>query len=154
MEDESVLVGELFDAAKRGNLDALAESLEAAGSSRGAALADELGNTPLHYAAGGGHADACAALLAAGADINAANAIGQTPLHRAAMRCRAQVVELLVARGANIEAVDKEGDAPRDVCNDATVRSMLAPDLDIGADDESSKGESGEDEEDEEEEDA
>jgi serine/threonine-protein phosphatase 6 regulatory ankyrin repeat subunit A len=44
-------------------------------------LASANGDTPLHYAAGGGHATTCARLLDAGAAVDAANALGSSPLH-------------------------------------------------------------------------
>ncbi|KAG7393611.1 hypothetical protein PHYPSEUDO_007448 [Phytophthora pseudosyringae] len=42
---------------------------------------DAAGNTPLHYAAEGGHLTLCKILLANGANINAQNKSGETPLH-------------------------------------------------------------------------
>lgn len=43
---------------------------------------DHLGNTPLHLAAGGGHAAAIEAILPFNPDVNAANNLGDTPLHK------------------------------------------------------------------------
>ncbi|KAF4047269.1 Ion transport protein [Phytophthora infestans] len=42
---------------------------------------DAAGNTPLHYAAEGGHLTLCKLLLTNGANINAQNKSGETPLH-------------------------------------------------------------------------
>ncbi|POM75716.1 Hypothetical protein PHPALM_7142 [Phytophthora palmivora] len=42
---------------------------------------DAAGNTPLHYAAEGGHLTLCKLLLANGSNINAQNKSGETPLH-------------------------------------------------------------------------
>ncbi|CEG48109.1 Ca2-permeable cation channel OSM-9 and related channels (OTRPC family) [Plasmopara halstedii] len=42
---------------------------------------DAVGNTPLHYAAEGGHLTLCKLLLANGANINSQNKAGETPLH-------------------------------------------------------------------------
>jgi hypothetical protein len=61
-------------------------------------VADAMGNTALHFAAQGGYAEAVAALLANGAQVNATNRQNQTPLHVAANR---DVVNQLLAHGAD-----------------------------------------------------
>lgn len=70
---------------------------------------DEHGSTPLHRAASRGNADAARALIAAGADVNAADFFdAQTPLHRLAAHDRAdELVEALVDAGANTSAHTK-----------------------------------------------
>lgn len=62
------------------------------------------GQTPLHIAAGYGYDLAAAALLDAGADINATYQDGRTALHCAANLGHFATVELLVERGADIMA--------------------------------------------------
>ena len=66
-------------------------------------LFDELGNTPLHYAAMRGHLDVLHVLLAAGADVNAhdESVIGNTPLGEVARTCSFEVTKILIDAGAN-----------------------------------------------------
>ena len=58
------------------------------------------GNTPLHAAAYGGHAEAIAALLRAGADVGAKAYDGRTPLALAQVLKHEQAAELLRRHGA------------------------------------------------------
>ncbi|MGH7973184.1 MAG: ankyrin repeat domain-containing protein, partial [Limisphaerales bacterium] len=62
---------------------------------------DDLGFTPLHYAAAVGRRDSAEMLLAAGAEVNAADASGLRPLEWAAFSGRLPLVELLVERGGH-----------------------------------------------------
>ena len=48
-------------------------------------------------------------LIAAGAEVNAADPNGQTPLMKAALREWVEVSETLLAAGADVDAVDEEG---------------------------------------------
>lgn len=76
---------------------------------------DSDGSTPLHCAVWKGHHHAVAALLKAGADVNAVNQNGHwgtTPLHAAAHANQAAIAELLLANGANPKATDDEGRTP------------------------------------------
>lgn len=68
------------------------------------------GSTPLHGAALRGDAAAVAALIKAGANVNATNAAGATPLHYAAGSERA--VELLLGAGANPNALSRSRFTP------------------------------------------
>ena len=63
--------------------------------------------TPLMMAAEQGHAAVIAALLAAGADVKAANATGTTPLMLAALSGDARAVTMLVENGAEVDAKEK-----------------------------------------------
>ena len=87
--------------------------------------ADSTGDTALHAAAavsvprdeeGTDQAShvigAIGGLLAAGADVNAANHDGLTPLHVAVSRGQAAVAGFLVSAGANVGAADAEGRIP------------------------------------------
>jgi ankyrin repeat protein len=85
-------------------------------------------------------------LIAAGADVNAADLDGQTPLMKAALRGWAEVLEALLAAGADVDAADEEGataliralsvDEDRDAVT-RIVQSLLAAGADVQqADDE------------------
>src|SRR4029450_8386066 len=60
-------------------------------------------------AAADGNAAALKAMLAAGADVNAANPAGQTALMMAALMGRADIVPLLLEAGADIRLRDNHG---------------------------------------------
>lgn len=69
--------------------------------------ADDIGFTALFEAARDGQAEAVAALIAGGADVNhvsGENALSLTPLHLAAIGGDAETVELLLAAGADPDA--------------------------------------------------
>ncbi|KAK3276261.1 hypothetical protein CYMTET_15653 [Cymbomonas tetramitiformis] len=65
------------------------------------------GRTSLTVALAGGHESVVAALLEAGAGVNAGS--GQRPLHGAAERDTVEVVRKLVEKGAEVDAEDGEG---------------------------------------------
>ena len=96
------------------------------------------GYTPLHWAASGGHATIAAALIAAGAEVNAANnPAGDTPLHRAVRYDHASVVSLLLAAEADVNATNGVGNTPlhraASRCNPAIVRTLIAAGADVNA---------------------
>jgi uncharacterized protein len=70
------------------------------------------GATPLHEAVFNNQKDTVVALLAGGANVNAAKQDGWTPLHFAAWRGNLDIAKLLVAAGANVEARNTEGATP------------------------------------------
>lgn len=70
--------------------------------------ADDKGETPLHYAAMGGHSEALTVLLCHVKDPDVLNDKLQTPLHLAAMRCHAEAVRTLLFHGADVHAQDLE----------------------------------------------
>ena len=74
---------------------------------------DEVGNTPLLYAAAAGSINAARLLLQNDANVNAANNRGQTPL-MSSLRTDSNLflVKLLIDNGANIEAQDRDGNRP------------------------------------------
>ena len=69
--------------------------------------------SPLHYAAGSGDVALAVALLAAGADQNAAaGGSGSTPLHLACQKLQLTMAALLVMEGASTSAADANGLTP------------------------------------------
>jgi ankyrin repeat protein len=76
---------------------------------------DKDGSTPLHCAVWKGHELVVAALLAAGADVNAHNENdhwGTTPLHAAAHANQAAIAQLLIDHGAEVNSQDRVGRTP------------------------------------------
>jgi Ankyrin repeats (3 copies) len=73
---------------------------------------DNLGWTPLMNASWSGHAGIVKALLAAGADANAASNSDKTALLFACYFGHLEAARALVASGANVNAVDQDGDTP------------------------------------------
>ena len=68
------------------------------------------GDTALHWAASGGHAEVVATLLSKGADGRVANAVGATPLHLASQNGHAPVVALLLRDGKQpVDVRDRAG---------------------------------------------
>ncbi len=65
--------------------------------------------TPLHQAAATGHLEAAAALIKAGADVQATTRRGFTPLHQAAVNWRLEVVAALLKAGADPEPMCSNG---------------------------------------------
>ena len=68
---------------------------------------DLFGDTPLHIVSSWGDAESVAALLAAGAKVDAMGDKGQTPLFQAKST---EVVDLLLAAGADPSIVDEFGE--------------------------------------------
>ncbi|XP_019207392.1 oxysterol-binding protein-related protein 1 isoform X1 [Oreochromis niloticus] len=84
-----------------------------------------LGWTPLHLACYFGHKDVVEELLKAGADVSLPNNIGDTPLHKAAFTGRKEVVMLLLHYGACATVINGTAQIPKDVTQNAEIRSML-----------------------------
>jgi ankyrin repeat protein/Tol biopolymer transport system component len=96
------MAGDIHDAAREGDVDALRAILEQSPSLVDAR--DANGRTPLHWACRGVHADAARYLVAAGADVGAADESGVTPLHSVAFRGNAELCRLFIENGADIDA--------------------------------------------------
>lgn len=93
----------LFEAAKKG-LDHIMLILFNIGCSIDST--DSKQNTPLFYAAGGGHLQCIVLLLEKGADVKAKNNVGWTPLHTAAWKGTTEnhtkCVKYLIEMGADV----------------------------------------------------
>ena len=70
----------------------------------------QIGNTPLHYAAQSGHKKIAELLIAKGADVNARSWIDGTPLHFAARGGQKELAEFLISKGADVNAKLNEAD--------------------------------------------
>ncbi|MCK4341376.1 MAG: ankyrin repeat domain-containing protein [Phycisphaerae bacterium] len=68
--------------------------------------------TDLHNAVARGDLQRVAALLAAGADVNAVDQRGFTPLHVAATSHNEKLIQLLLDAGADVNACDASGETP------------------------------------------
>jgi ankyrin repeat protein len=102
--------GEIHKAAAAGDAEKIKALLEK--DPKLANATDGKGITPLYYAAGAGHEEACRALLDGGALVNGKVKDGRTALHAAAWRGRLGVVKLLVKRKADVNAKAEDGATP------------------------------------------
>ena len=78
----------------------------------GSVEAQVIGWTPLIFASNRGHSGIVKALLAAGADVNAASIDGRTALILACALGHLEAARALVAAGANVNVVDQFGRTP------------------------------------------
>jgi ankyrin repeat protein len=92
------LAGRVFDLARGGRTEELAEYLDAGVPAN---LTNDKGDTLLILAAYHGHPDTVATLLAHGADHGRTNDRGQSPLSAAVFRQSAETVRHLLAAGAD-----------------------------------------------------
>lgn len=90
------------------------------------AIADNCGQTPLHYAL---NAETAAALLEGGASLTALNQEGQTPLYTA---CRnvgdVRLIDHFIAAGSNVNAADFDNKTP---LHAATSNGKYLPFIDV-----------------------
>lgn len=108
----------------------IVESLLRAGADVAARSRNPLDNMPLHAAlALNPKTEVAAALLDAGAPINAQQHGGHTPLHEAAGAGKIDFIELLVARGADPNVRDDDGRTPRQlaIAKNKTEAADLLP---------------------------
>lgn len=103
---QSELTATLFKAARRGNLKAIAASIE---SGVDVNALDRNKNTPLILTSEHGHTGVARLLIERGADVNAADKDGRTALMAVS---NAELAELLVTHGAKLEAVNRNGWTP------------------------------------------
>jgi ankyrin repeat protein len=105
-----VFCTDIHDAAKSGDMEAVKSLLK---SNPDLVFSkDDLGLTPLHWAASEGRKDVADFLLANKANINAKDNNGDTPLHQAAALGKKDVAALLLANKADVNAKDNNGDTP------------------------------------------
>jgi len=131
----------IFSASKTGRADDL-HNLTHNPHNANAILEDHLGNTPLHYAAGGNHPSAVQVLLKAplGVKVNHKNHMGDTPLHKvpvllfitaqqfqAAARGGPEVVKILLAAGADPLIKNQDGKRAVDLAKDDELGELLTP---------------------------
>ena len=120
------------DAAMRGDAEAV-NSLLAQGEDVQTAHAD--GMTALHWAALNGDLEIAAALVYAGANLEAVTRIGHhTPLHVAAKSGHPTVVRALLTAGSNPTATTTSGTTPLHLAAGAGNAEAVAALLDHGAD--------------------
>eukprot|EP00756_Hemistasia_phaeocysticola_P018819 Hpha_TRINITY_DN15619_c4_g8::TRINITY_DN15619_c4_g8_i1::g.99400::m.99400 len=81
---------------------------------------DDMGDAPIHWAAGRGALACVQTLLGEGEDVNSANRCASTPLHWAASKGRWEVVTYLVSKGA-MGSLDNRLKTPRDRAEDKTT---------------------------------
>ncbi|MDK9724873.1 MAG: ankyrin repeat domain-containing protein [Sterolibacteriaceae bacterium MAG5] len=138
----SALDAKLFEAAGKGDTDAVEEAIEEGADLNavdklkrtplfGAAFYNRVGTVrllaergadvnakdfsgfaPLHAAVAAGSREAVAALVAKGADVNDRVVGGRTPLHLAAATNQPLMVEFLLGNGASPQIKDNEGHTP------------------------------------------
>lgn len=90
--------------------------------------------TALLYAAREGHVEVAKLLLAAGADIEKADADGVTPLLMAVLNGQVPLAHYLIGRGANVRAADWYGQTPLYAAVDLRNLDVAGPSRDNGVD--------------------
>jgi len=105
-----------------------------------AATAPALAESPLADAIAEGRRDAALALLAQGADVNAAQGDGTTPLHWAAYQLDTDLVERLVDEGASANTANRFGASPLGEAAKAANAEIVALLLEAGANVEAANG--------------
>jgi ankyrin repeat protein len=110
-----------FAASKKGNVEEMENS-----NFKDADKGDSLNNTPLHYAASGGHLDACKFLIEKRkVNINKTNNEGDTPLHKAAWKGELQVVKYLIEKDCKMFIKNLNHKRPVDLARHLEVKSYL-----------------------------
>lgn len=117
-----------LDAAKGGDVEHLKNLL---GSGVLVDVADEIGNTALHYAAENGDLEMIRILLESRAPLEAEGCADLTPLFAAASRGQIDAVKLLLDAGANAQA--KNGTILCYVCENHGCLPMVEALLSVGA---------------------
>jgi ankyrin repeat protein/acetyl esterase/lipase len=104
---------------------------------------DELGWTPLYWAASMAQEEVVEFLISKGACIDATTNNKRTPLHQAAGAGAAKLVELLLSKGADLNARDKDNSTPLHVVAEIghknIVEFLIAKGADVNAKDNNGK---------------
>ena len=124
----SSLEESLWNAAWNGNLDLIRECLEKGADLNGRSFNN---STPLEAAAYNGQAEACALLLASGADADATyEPTGETVLHQVITKSgdprRTQIVRALIAAGADVRRKTSPGIPTLSFARDIRTRGETA----------------------------
>lgn len=93
---------DIIDETKAGNLAEVKNLLE--GAPQLVDTTDEVGRTPLHWAARGVHVDVLSYLISRGADVNAQDVNLVTPLHSVCSRGHVVAAGILIDNDANLAA--------------------------------------------------
>ena len=93
---------------------------------------DSLGLTALHWAASGGHDEACEWLVQQGANVNAQAKDGDTPLFKAAWRGHPSTCSVLIAQGADRRILNKEGKGAYDLAKTPAIKRVCTPLPELG----------------------
>ena len=109
-DDKKLKLPALHQAARRGNLAQVKKLLK--GKKAKVNEAGEFGDTPIMWAAYEGNASVVAYLIAAGANVKAADKEKTTPLHLATGNGHCEIIAALLAKGANAKAMDGDGFTP------------------------------------------
>jgi ankyrin repeat protein len=80
---------------------------------------------PLHVACSRGIMEEVAALVEAGADLNAPGDVGYTPLHEAVSANHSEVVRYLLDHGASLDIKNEFGETPLDIAKIAKRKNMM-----------------------------
>ena len=99
---------QLYDASKRGDVQAIISSFKLGGRPQWRNPTDD-GRTALHAAAYNGHTEAMLTLLSLGADANAQNLYRDTPLHEGSAAGQREAALALLRHGASLNSENKYG---------------------------------------------
>ncbi len=101
------VAAEIHDASQQGAIDSVKTLVQQ--NHELVNLADETGNTPLHYALAGGQTEVALFLISKGADVNALNNVNQSVLLFAAYFGNAEIAKALIAAGSTLNDQDVFG---------------------------------------------
>jgi ankyrin repeat protein len=95
---------------------------------------DNLGRTPLYWAARANSCEICEVLLSSGADVNAATHEGWTSLHTAIYNKKSEAAVLLLAKGADVNVKNRDGETPLHWAAKRGKKNLVEPLIAKGAD--------------------